>query len=472
MSIRVILFFAILAFLFPSPITYSSNSHNYQRCRSKILASLPSNILKNKNIGIYVEYLDTGETIFKLNHRKNFIPASNNKIITSYASLNLIGKSYRFKTSFFSGGGIVDGVVYGGLYIKAYGDPSIDTESIEEMVDSLVSLGIKRIKGDIYLDDTYFDEKKYGVGWKKEWRGDYYCPPVSAFALNYNTIMVEVSPSVLGKPPSVKVQPQGFDVEIVNKARTSRSGVSLDARLDGKDNFLIIEGKIGRRFRPRIFPISVNDPTLYFGKVFRSILKEKGINFEGTIAKAKVPRWAVSFYDHYSKSLSDIVQDFNKNSVNIIGEMLVKTLGAWFMGEPGTWKKGTDVIVGYLHKVGIDNIILVDGSGLSKHNRISPYALVRVLARAYKNPSISKEFLSSLPIAGVDGTLKKRFRFSKIRRRVFAKTGYLNGVRALSGYVKTTSGDILAFSIISNGLGWRARAFQEELLSSLVDCDM
>ena len=157
--------------------------------------------------------------------------------------------------------------------------------------------------------------------------------------------------------------------------------------------------------------------------------------------------------------------------MNIIGENILKTLGAEFKYIPGSWESGAQVVTEFLHKIGVnDEFVIVDGSGLSPFNQVSPKVLSDVLKYAYKNQVISLQFITSLPIAGIDGTLKNRFSTPDVKGRVFAKTGYLNNVRSLSGYIYTKTGDVLVFSILANGLGWKAKEFQNDLLIQLVEC--
>ncbi|MGB3728195.1 MAG: D-alanyl-D-alanine carboxypeptidase/D-alanyl-D-alanine-endopeptidase, partial [Thermodesulfobacteriota bacterium] len=215
----------------------------------------------------------------------------------------------------------------------------------------------------------------------------------------------------------------------------------------------------------------VLNPTLLTGNVIKNAIQESGIKVSGPVVADKVPRWANIIYTHYSDPLSSVITEYNKNSVNIIGENLMKTLGAQYRGVPGTWDKGSAVISEFLNEVGIKNgFKIVDGSGLSLLNRVSPETLSDILSYAYEDKLISTDFLDSLPVAGVDGTLKKRFRGSDVEGRVRAKTGYLNNVRALSGYVFTKKGDVLVFSILSNGFGWKTKELQNDLLSELIEC--
>ena len=464
---RAIKFFVLILAIILFPLS-QLEATNYQ---NKFSALIPQSARGNGKLGVYVKSLRDNRVIFHYNENKNFIPASNNKVISSFAALSLLGKNFRFKTEFYSGGEIYDGTVFGGLYVKAYGDPSITTDDLISIVLKLKSMGIKRIKGDIFLDDTYFDNVEYANGWKSEWIGDYYCPPIAAFALNYNTVDVTVAPTKTGNRPSVRITPDTYILNINNQAVTSKHKSSVIVKLDTSGKVLNIRGRINRKSGPQKYTISALEPTTYFGLVFRNLLLAEGIEFDGQIIRKEVPAWSSVFYTHYSRPLYEIVNEFNKESVNIIGETMVKTLGAEYIGTPGSWEGGSFVISKFLRESGIgSDIEISDGSGLSRYNKVSPKVLATILSEAYNKSDFSYEFLSSLPVAGVDGTLKKRFRGSRIKGRVAAKTGYLNGVRALSGYVFAKDGDILVFSVISNGLGHQAKAFQNKLLLQLIDC--
>ena len=302
-----------------------------------------------------------------------------------------------------------------------------------------------------------------------EGRDDFYSPPISALSFNYNTIEVKVAASKSGQRPYVSILPEGSNIAIINRAVTSsKQGVLTTDWQD--DRTLIVAGRV----RPKasvVLKIPVQNPTILTGNMLKSALQEAGIKVSGQVVEGNVPKWATLFYTHYSDPLSSIITEYLKNSVNIIGENLIKTLAAEFKGVPGSWENGSSVISEFLNNIGIkDGFKVVDGSGLSLLNRVSPKTLTDVLIYAYTNRIIASDFIDSLPIAGVDGTLKKRFRESDVQGRVMAKTGYLNNVRALSGYVFTKQGDVLVFSILDNGLGWKTKEFQSSLLSELVGC--
>ena len=436
---------------------------------SRIAPLLPIEAKNKGKLGVVVKSLTTGETLYEHNGEKLFIPASNEKIITSVAALSILKSDYRFKTEFYSGGGVSDGVLHGGLYIKGYGDPTLEAAHLGFITYQLKRRGIREIRGGITVDDSYFGPRRHAEGWKEEWKDDFYSPHISALSFNYNIIELKVYASKSGQRPTAKIEPAGTNIEIINKAITSGKKGAL--RTDWQnDSTIVLSGVI----KPRatvVLKIPVKNPALVTGNVIKSALQQAGINVEGTVTQGGIPRWASVIYTHYSDPLSSIITEYNKNSVNIIGENLIKVLGATYKGTPGTWEKGSLVISEFLNSAGIDNGFRVaDGSGLSLNNRVSPDTLTEVLSYAYRNRLIASDFIVSLPVAGVDGTLKKRFRNSELEGRVMAKTGYLKNVRALSGYVFTKKGDVLVFSILSNGYGWPTQASQSVLLSELVNC--
>lgn len=436
---------------------------------AKIATLLPPEARNNGKLGVVVKSLTSGETIFEHNAQNLYIPASNEKIITSVAALSLLKRDYRFKTDFYSGGGISDNILHGGLYIKGYGDPTLAEPHLGYIVYQLKKRGVKEVKGGITVDDSYFNQIRRAQGWKEEWADDFYSPPISALSFNYNTIELKIHGGKTGQKPAVKIEPEGSGIAVVNNAATSTNKGVLTTTWQN-DQTIVLRGRI----RPKatvILKIPVQNPPLLLGNVLKHAFEQAGIKVSGPVVSGAVPRWATLFYTHYSDPLSAVISEYNKNSVNVIGENLIKTLGAEFKGAPGTWENGSLVISEFLNEIGIKNgFRVVDGSGLSLLNRVSPKTLTDILTYAYGNRLIASDFIDSLPIAGVDGTLKKRFRQSDIQGRVMAKTGYLNNVRALSGYVYTKQGDVLVFSILDNGLGWKTKEFQSDLLIELVGC--
>lgn len=433
---------------------------------------MPKSRKSLRGLGVVVKSLKTGKAVFEYNPEKAFVPASNAKIIVSVTALWLLGPDYRFKTEFYTGGDITDGVLDGNLYIKGYGNPMLTTANLVYVAREFEKLGLKRVAGDVVVDDSYFDSRRYGPGWKRKWRGEYWSPPVSALSLNFNTIDVSVSPLKPGGRPVVELGPQGSGFTYRNEAVTRGRRSRLRVNVLGNSNTVLVKGAVASRAGKRTITRPVPDPALYAGWSFEHSLREAGIEVGGKVVRGRVPDGAKNIYTHYSERLDSIVSKYNKASVNIVGENLFKTLGAVYSGAPGTWKKGAGVVGEFLERLGLgkEEVTLVDGSGLSPLNRVTPRSLVDILGFAYTDRAIGLKFITSLSIGGVDGTLEHRLGADGIRGRVLAKTGYISGVYTLSGYLFTRTNDVLAFSILSNGVGPRAKKIQQDILLTLVKC--
>jgi len=450
---------------------YKTSSATYQDYSSKLLKIIPSKARKNSKLGVVVKSLINKKKIFEYNSDKLFIPASNQKVIISTVALSLLKSKYRFKTEFYAGGEIRNGILHGGLYVKGYADPTINTESLGLIAQQFKYKGLIQINGDLYLDDSYFDKLKYPIGWKDEWRNYFYSPPISSLSLNYNNFEVVVFPSKNRTKVLVSTEPPYSGLKIINSAYLRKKKNSITARWAEGKNQLIVSGNLYTYSKGTRFKLPVKYPALYFGAVLKDELKKQGIALNGDVKISIVPRWANLYHTYSSDPLDEVINKYNKKSVNIIGENLIKTLGAEYIGAPGTWANGRKIISLFLNKIGIKNgFKIVDGSGLSLLNRVSPNTMADVLEYAFQNKDVGLNFITSLPVAGIDGTLKKRFKGSDVKGRIVAKTGYLKNVRALSGYVFTKTGDVLVFSILSNGLGVEAKKFQSDLLAELVTC--
>ena len=461
---RKTLVLSVLALLFvflPAKTSHADVNHK------KILSFLSKTAPSQRKIGIMVRSADTGKTVFRYNSKKTFIPASNNKILTSIAALSLLGKDFRFKTEFYLGGGVHSGVGHGGLHVKGFGDPTIDIKKLREIAGRIKALGITKIDGGIHLDGSYFDDVHYAEGWDPEWLGKSFCPPVTAISFNYNSAKVRISASgVQGAPATVRTEPAEFPFPIRNRVSPALKRSGVRAKYNER-NELRISGYVSSRKKAETLELSVPDPFFYFGAVLRQVLEENGVEVTGSIDRRRVPKWAGKVFTHYSEPLATIIHEYNKESVNLIGESIVKVIGAKLLNAPGSWESGTRVIENHLRMIGLNgDFSVADGSGLSRLNRVSPEDITQALAKAYGDPDISEEFIASLPIAGVDGTLEKRFR--NLKGKVYAKTGYLEGARSLSGYVFGKNGRVYVFSIISNGMGARVKKLQNLLLRELV----
>lgn len=443
---------------------FSNNETKRINTNSKPSSSAIATIFKNPgisnfNTSINIIYLKSGEPIFQYNINKPLHPASNLKLITSAASLALLKPEHKFKTVIYCDNAVSGGKLNGNLYLKGYGDPDLTTERIWKMVRKLKNTGIKEIIGNLIADESFFDSKEIGEGWAVNRYGDAaYSARISALSVNRNTVDVWLrSGDKVGSKAIVTLDPENDFFKVENQTVTgngySRLIISRELMPDGR-NKIIVRGSIPQGSHSEVNKIILDNPGLYSGYVLAKLLQKEGIILKGQIKKGLSPNSAVELVTSNSRTLSAIVYDFNKHSVNLIGEMLLKYLGATFRGVPGSSAKGVDVVKkDFLEKtvkVSTNNFNMVDGSGLSPLNKITSEHFVRVLQYMYSNFGLQGDFLSSLPLAGADGTLRRRTKRTPGERMFRAKTGYINGVSCLSGYTVNKNGEPIAFSMMMN----------------------
>jgi len=411
------------------------------------------------NSSVSIVSLTTGDSLFDYNKERLLAPASNMKILTSSAALKLLKPEHRFKTVIYTDSFLKDGIIKGNLYIKGYGDPDLTYERLAKTVRKLKNYGLKEIQGDIIADESFFDSNNIGTGWKTNRYGNSpYSARISALSINRNTVEVWLrSGSKNGDKGIITLEPDNDFFVIENKLITGgyypNVVITRDMTFEGK-NKIIVSGYIPLGSHSEINKINLENPGLYTGYVFAKILQKEGINIKGKIKKGITPKNVFSLIETYSRPLSAITYDFNKNSVNIIGEILLKYLGAVFRGEPGSIEKGADVLkkdfLEKIVKVDTKGIVIADGSGLSPLNRISANHFVQILKYMYSDISVQSDLMASLPLSGADGTLKRRTRNTLGERKFKAKTGFINNVSGLSGYVFSKDGTPFAFSMLFN----------------------
>jgi len=423
--------------------------------------------LKNAFLGIYIASLENPKVIYKLNEHRIFVPASNQKLYTTAAALHKLGPDFRYQTKFFAKGTLSKGILQGDLIIKGAGDPTLSGRfheskdilaEIKAWADSLKEKGITKIEGGLIGDNSFFADDILGTGWSWDNESYYYAAQTSALSFNDNCIdFTAEAGSSAGSPADISMNPEIEYAEIINNSRTTANDsiYTLAFWRERAKNIIHLDGEIPLKAKPEKESITVEKPAEYLLAVFRSVLKEKGIETAGkniVISRKDTALYqdADSLYTYYSVPLSDIVNVINKRSHNLYAEQLMKTLGGLYKGK-GSFRNGASVMKNFLTSSGVsdDEIIIVDGSGLSRRNFISPYSMA-VLLRKMAHSSNFDTFYDSLPIAGVDGTLKRRMKGMRAEGNVRAKTGYVSNVRNLSGYVKDKKDRQYIFSILVN----------------------
>ncbi|RFB34610.1 D-alanyl-D-alanine carboxypeptidase/D-alanyl-D-alanine endopeptidase [Brevibacillus sp. VP] len=412
-------------------------------------------VSKGMYAGISVYNLNKEAFLYQHEADKNFIPASNMKLFIAAAALEELGADYQFKTEIYTDGKVSqNGTLQGNLIVKGYGDPTLETKDLQKMATELKQKGITGIQGQVYVDESYFDDIRLGPAWMWDDEVYAYSAQISGLSLHKNSMEAVITPAKeVGKPASVSITPINEYVKVISTVTTTdskESEVTVERTIG--HNQLIIKGTIGRDAIPYKEDVTMEDPVLYVGDVFQSILQSEGISIIGkkTIQKTSLVK-GTPIVTHYSRPLSEIVLALNKDSDNFYAEMLTKTLGAVKKGS-GSWHAGTEAITEVLREAKFPGTYLqVDGSGLSRLDLITPNQMIALL-RYVQKKEYQKAFEASLPIAGIDGTLKSRMKETKAGSNLIAKTGSMGGVNSLSGYVTATNGDKLAFSIMINGI--------------------
>ena len=419
--------------------------------------------------GVLFEEVKSGTVLYSQNPNERMIPASNMKIVSGAAALLGLGADFQYETTLYSSGAHIDNKLTGHLIVTGTGDPSIGgrfnggdiTAVFKQWATDLKQKKITQINGDLVGIDHAFDDERYGLNWNPLDYTEWYAAEISALTLNDSCIdLLITGSSNVGNKAAIQVDPPTSYMKIVNQITTvsrSKDERMIEFIRDKDSRELTIRGKIRTKKRIREYA-SVPNPTLFFLTVLRETLKKEGISIQGNIRTAprgefslKQQRWQ-ELAKHKSLPFSELLNVCMKNSQNLYSEHFLKTLGYRGYGK-GSLKTGTLVIkdLFFTHGCGsTDKQYIADGSGLSRDNEISAKALVDILQCMQKS-HVADAFKETLPQAGISGTLKNRMKNNAAYQNVYAKTGTLTGVRALSGYLKTVSGKEYTFSIIANG---------------------
>jgi D-alanyl-D-alanine carboxypeptidase/D-alanyl-D-alanine-endopeptidase (penicillin-binding protein 4) len=476
----------------PKPVPASSPK-TLPELQSRISEVLAKPELSSAMVGIKVVSLDTGRVLFEENASKLLRPASNMKLYTVATALDRLSPDYRFSTSVYAyTKADASGVVHGDLTIYGRGDPSIAArfnngdyfKAIDDLATRIVAAGVKRVEGDIVGDESYFVGPKYGSGWNWEDLTWYYGAEVTPLTANDNALDLFIKPgAALGQPAVITTGPPDPLLKIVNNVTTSAKGgrreISIHRGLN--ENTITITGSIPLEDRGYTGGIGISHPALLFVYMLRSSLAQKGVVISGasrtrgaagqptditgvTIVGTNGSSTSSSAFQNeiatlQSPPFSMIAAQTLKPSQNLYTELILRTLGK--MAPPSTAttsnlrqtseELGLEEVKSFLKTAGIrpEALVLDDGSGLSRNDMITAEASVQLLTFMSKH-RYANVFRDALPIAGVDGTLRNRFRGTAAENNIRAKTGSLSSAASLGGYMTTAAGEKLAFSIMVN----------------------
>jgi D-alanyl-D-alanine carboxypeptidase/D-alanyl-D-alanine-endopeptidase (penicillin-binding protein 4) len=448
--------------------------------RRKIDEAIDSSGLDSARWGVFVMSLKDGRVLYARDADKPFIPASNMKVYTTAVALDLLGADYRWRTSVY-GASEADknGTINGDLTLYGRGAPDLalsikgSQSSLSQLADELYRRGVRRVRGNVVGDESYFRGEPLGDGWlwnDVQW---YFGAEASALSIGGNEVSLSLAPAgKAGEAANIKLEPETDFVRVVNDAVTAERGqpATIGINRGLSDNVFRVWGEFplnSSGFRARL---SVHQPALWAARMFREELRAHGITVEGEaltkdsrVTKESDrfdPQGAIELAYISSKTLGDIARLTNKESLNLEAELILRALGkergatapasdASKMLTRGDDEAGLAVIRQWLEQKGISTagFALHDGSGLSRLDLVTPEATARLLAAITKS-SAANIFHDTLPVAGRDGTLRSRLRAEG--GRIYAKTGTLTYINSLSGYAVSGAGETMAFSVICN----------------------
>jgi D-alanyl-D-alanine carboxypeptidase/D-alanyl-D-alanine-endopeptidase (penicillin-binding protein 4) len=392
------------------------------------------------SVAVYVQAVDGASPVLAHNAGKSLNPASVMKLVTTTAALDLLTPNYRWKTEIYRDGNVVNGVLEGNLIIKGYGDPSFKAQEFWRLLMSLQQAGIKQINGDLIIDKSYFAKN---VGNRKTfdeetWRA--YNAEPSAFLVNgRNTSFKFIA---TGTGINVTQEFELPEVQIVNNMKLAqgacgewRSHFGYTVKTKETGVVVTFSGTFSPDCEERYLELSVFNDEKYAFYTFRKLWRELNGSFNGKLKIQEVPSTAIKVLEQVSDPLGYVIRDINKWSNNLMARQLLLTIAAQKLSTPATEVNGEKAVKNWLSTKGMNfkELVIENGSGLSRIERISAEHLGQMLVSAYYSP-VMPELIASLPILSQDGTIKKRMVESQSNGRAHLKTGSIDGVSAIAGY--------------------------------------
>jgi D-alanyl-D-alanine carboxypeptidase/D-alanyl-D-alanine-endopeptidase (penicillin-binding protein 4) len=437
--------------------------------------------------GLLIVDAESGEALYEQNADKYFVPASNMKLFTTALALAKLGPEYRFHTTLETRGTISsEGVLGGDLTLVGRGDPNLSNrkfpyelkeefdgppeKAFVELADAVVAKGVKEISGDVIGDDSYFPRERYPNGWEIDDMVWEYGAAISAIVVDDNTVALTLTPGEqAGNAVQAAVTPATPDFTVENEVTSSAADVKPDLTLTREPgaNIVVVKGSLPAKSAPRKLVLAIEEPAQHAAATLKRLLEERGVKVAG-VARARHDHAELGgdpavLAEHVSVPLGDAVTLINKISQNLHTEMLLRTVAR----QNAMWATPDELMkvpADFYAAAGIapGDVIQVDASGLSRHDLVTPRAIVTLLGFAQKQAWFGL-YYASLPVAGVDGTLEDRMKNTLATGRVHAKTGSVEHVRTLSGFAETPDGRRVIFSFLSNNQGGKSHEAADAL---------
>jgi len=449
---------------------------------TKVAAVLKDSRVTTATVGVLVAEASSGTELYGRSVTTAISPASNMKLLTAAAALDLLGPNRTFSTEVDSAARPVNGAV-GSLYLRGNGDPTLREADLKSLVEQVKAAGVTRVTGSVIADAGYFDQDKYNDYWDASDYSYSYAPQIQGLTMSpssaykVGTILVRYRPGAAkGAKALLSVVPaaaKGY-VTLVNKTTTTSagSGSTISVRRKDLTNTITVSGRVALKRAAVDQVVTVRYPALYTAHVFTNLLRAAGISVTGTAKAGSLPSTRTMLATDTSAPLSTIVSLLLKPSNNGMAETLIKTIGR-VDGRAGTWAAGAAAIKRWLGTTQAvpSNVVIRDGSGLARSDKLTARVIVRLLQYARSRPWFAS-FYAALPVAGnpdpaVGGTLTERMVGTAAQNNLRAKTGTLSGVTALSGYVTDRSGRLYTFSMLGRYSGSSPRIVFDEVGATL-----
>jgi len=408
--------------------------------------------LNKKNYSIFIQSPNDHTPVASWRAHTKRSPASVIKLLTTYASLLELGYDYRFETKFYHTGTLKNGTLRGDFIVKASGDPTLKTRDVNEIVDNMRSNGIRRITGNIVIDRTIFKvSSRNNSGFDNNIYSPYNAMP-DAMMFNQRKSTLCITPH--GKRISINKDVPDSSYKVVNKLKSVKGscrGSRAWPRLSIKNNTMTFSGKISRNCGNRKICKVITKPHLSFYYTLKKKMKKQGITVKGRLRLKATSKKAKYLFSHHSARLEDIISITAKKSNNVFARQLLLTLGTTQYPKPSTRSKGRNAIEKILNRHYIlekGKTFIENGSGLSRTSKVTAQSLGNLLTHGYQ--TYGQRWMDTLSIAGIDGTIRRRFRNSSVFGRAWMKTGTIRRVANIAGYVEGTSGERYVVVVLVN----------------------
>ena len=423
------------------------------------ISSLP----KGSDLSILVQTVDgSPKTLAKYKSDQFKQPASTQKVITALAAQLGLGSDFQFVTGMYANGSVSNKQLNGDLVIKLSGDPTFSRDRLKNMVSALRQKGVEKISGNVILDTSIFASHDKAEGWSWNNLTACYNAPASAATIDDNCFYATISPGKVGGKASISVSSNipvmvSGDVRTISASSKDVNDKYCELDVSADKNRYYLSGCIASNAGKMPLKFAVMDPTEYFSTALKNELKQQKVTYGGRIfeRKQKSTGSLTLLTSSQSAPLSELLTVMLKKSNNLYADTIFRTLGARYYSTSGTWRNGGDAVKQILRKkanIDLENLVIADGSGLSRLNLVSANKLMEILQyiSAHNN---QLAFIEKLPIAGVDGTLQNRKSFSQapFKEAVKAKTGYIQGSYNLAGFIQKSDGRYVAFVQLLSG---------------------